>query len=448
MGLVELYLELKYKFIHFQERDKLLFKSVLTSFISKGVSFFVALISVPLTLKYLGSNDFAILSTIIATFSVVSYFDFGIGIGLQNVLPTYIAQDNKKKIIESISTVFVFLLVASIVILSIGLLAVKNFDFRIYFNLNELIDNATIGSTILTCIFIIGFGMPISIIQRIQNAYQKSYVNEMVTAICGILSLVFLLVVINLKLSLPYVLFALQGSLLVGIFFNFILSLYATKLIQINLSFIQFKTLKFMAKIGLKYFLLLMVSVGLFTVDNLFLMRYSLAENVTEYSIIFRFISLMNVPLIIFSNSLVYSYNDANARGDTVWIRSKLLNSFKIIILVSLIEGLVFLLFGEILINSWAGTSFEFPLKNSIILSLLLVFLNFNFFLSAIAVTTKYLNFTLIYFSLGVFVTIACKYALSSFLKDNYIIIILPTIFIMPVVFLMPIFYKIYKTEL
>lgn len=431
-----------------QERNRLFYIAISSSFLSKGVSLFVSLVSVPLTLKYLGSTGFAILSTIISTFSVLSYFDFGIGVGLQNILPLYIAQNSREKIVEAISTVFLFLLCASFIVVSIGFLVTNVYDLRVFFNLTESIDKVTFRNTILACIFLIGFGMPISIIQRIQIAYQKAFINEWITTIGGVLSLGLLFLVIKLHLSLPYVLLALQGALFIGILINFTSSLISSRLLQIDFKRARIQTFKSMAKIGLKYFLLLVLSVGLFTIDNFFLLRFRLPENVTEYTVCYRFISLLNVPVIIYANTFLPAYNDANAREDRAWIKKNFKYAFKIITIICVVEGIAFFFFGELLINRWAKTDFEFTYFKSISLVLLLFFLNVNFFISTIAVSVKYLNHTLKYFSVGVIITIALKFFVSHFLQGGYTSIIIPTIVVMPIFFLIPICYKIYQSDI
>jgi O-antigen/teichoic acid export membrane protein len=430
------------------ERNRLFFITALSTFFSKGVSFVVLLVSLPLTLSYLGAVNFAIVNTIISTFYMFNYLDFGVGIGVQNLLPQFIADNNSKRIVEIISTAFTFLLFAGLFVLLAGISVILLFDWRIFFNLGMSIDSKIFNWTLLSCVILIALGMPLTLIQRLQIAYQKAYINEWFVTFGNILSIIFVYLTIHYQLKLPFIIFSLQGTLVVAMALNFFYFFVITKKYPLNFSSTDKSTFKLIFQIGLKYLFLLIFSVGLFSIDNLLLLKFRSPAEVTEYMVGYRLISLFNVPVLIFSNTFLPAYNDALARNDRSWVRNIILRFIKIIAFLSFVEGIIIYFFGRSLIQIWTSQNFNYSNFDFFYFALLLIFLNFNTFFSMIAISTKYLNFTLKFFILAVSLTVLFKYLWTYNTNSGYESVILSTVLIMPMFFLLPLIIKIFKSDI
>lgn len=430
------------------ERNRLFLITVFSTLFSKGVSFLVLLVSLPLTLNFLGPTDFAIVNTIISTFGMFNYLDFGVGIGVQNLLPMYIAKNNSKRIIEILSTALSFLLIAGLIVLIIGVSVIYLFDLRHFFNLRNAIDPNIFNKTLLVSVVLIGFGIPLTLIQRVQIAYQKSYINEWFVTFGNILSLVFIYFSISNHLKLPFIVFSLQGTLILAMGFNFIYFFLISKQYKISFYETEKETFTLIFRLGIKYLFLLIFSAGLFSLDNLLLLKYRIPSEVTEYMVGYRLISLFNIPVLIFSNTFLPAYNDALARNDRSWVRNIILRFIKIIAFLSVVEGIIIYFFGRGLIQIWTSQNFNYSNSDLFYFVLLLVFLNFNTFFSMIAISTKYLNFTLKFFILAVSLTVLFKYLWIYNTTSGYESVILPTVLFMPMFFLLPLIIKIFKRDI
>jgi len=430
------------------ERNRLFLITVFSSIFSKGVSFLVLLVSLPLTLNFLGPTDFAIVNTIISTFNLFNYLDFGVGIGVQNLLPSFIVQKNNKRIIQVLSTALTFLLIAGFSVLIIGISVIYLFDWRQFFNLSNAIDQNIFKKTLLVCVILIGFGIPLTLIQRVQIAYQKSYINEWFVTFGNILSLIFIYFTITNHLKLPFIVFSLQGTLIMAMGINFIYFFLISKQYKISYYEIDKATFTLIFQLGVKYLFLLIFSVGLFSLDNLLLLKYRTPTEVTEYMVGYRLISLFNVPVLIFANTFLPAYNDALARNDRVWVRRIIIRFIKIIGLLSVIEAGIVYFFGIHLIQIWTSQNFNYSKFDLLLFVLMLIFLNFNTFFSMIAISTKYLNFTLKYFLLAVTFTILLKFIFTSLSHIGFSSVVLPTVLLMPLLFLLPLIIKIYKSDI
>ena len=87
-----------------------------------------------------------------------NYLDFGVGIGVQNLLPKYIAENNNKRVVEIISTAFSFLLIAGLFVLLAGSSMILMFDWRKFFNLGISIDRSVFNWTLLVPVVLIAMG--------------------------------------------------------------------------------------------------------------------------------------------------------------------------------------------------------------------------------------------------------------------------------------------------
>lgn len=431
-----------------QERKRLFLLTTLSTIFSKGVSFTLLLISVPLTLSYLGNTYFAITNTIISTLAMFNYLDFGIGIGVQNLLPFFIAESKKDKINQIVSTAFYVLIVSCIVVLVVGSFIIYFYDWTSIFNLKDVVKVEEVRSALLTSLLLIGFAIPLSIIQRIHNAYQKAFINEWFITLGNILSIGCLFLVIKLSLSLPYVIFALQGTLVLTVLINFLAYYKNSSKYEISFKYVELKTFRILISTGFKYLVLLIFSVGLFALDNFILLKFRSANDVTNYLLGYRLISILNVPVLILSNSFLPAYNDAIAREDRKWVSNIILNAIKLISIISFFEVLLLLAYGHDIMNLWVKAKLELSFKDYVLFSLLLVFLNFNTFFSMIAISSKYLNLSLYLFTIAVLITVSAKFILVKYIVTGYGAIIFPMIIIMPALFLIPLIFNIYKNDI
>jgi O-antigen/teichoic acid export membrane protein len=431
-----------------EERERMFMLSMVSTFLSKSISFIVVIISVPLTLQYLGTAYFAILNTIISTLSMLNYLDFGLGVGVQNLLPSYIAQNKTDDVNRIISTAFYILVFSCFLVLTVGLFFVHYYKWDDIIRLGNSVNILEVKNALIVTVILIAIAIPISLIQRIQISYQRMFINEWFITLGNVLSILGLYFIVKFDLGLTYVILVMQGFIVFSTFLNFIIHFQNPKYFKIRLNFFNFKLSRFLFLNGIKYLLLLVFSVGLFSLDNFILLRYRPTLDVTKYSIGYRLITILNIPILILTNSFLPALNDAIARNAKIWVREKILKSVIFILIISLFSMFFLLIFGKVLIRFWINSNIEFSNEDIFLLSLLLVFFNFNVFVSMIALTPRYLNHTILLFPIAVFITVLFKFLLTKYISSGFIPVIVPTILVMSIFFILPLSYRIYKNDL
>jgi O-antigen/teichoic acid export membrane protein len=440
------FLKNKFQSIQNDERTKMLFISSLSTFISKGISFFVLFLSMPMVLSYLGEIKFAIYSTIVSTINLLNYFDLGIGMGVQNILPRLISKGKSDEINSLLSTAFFFLLLSGLIIILIGLGTLDWFNWIDFFKLKN-INTIVVKNTIITIVILIGFWVPISLIQRVQSAYQQVYINEWVISIGNLIGLLFLVLSIKYKLDLPYIVFSLQGSILIAVLLNFIYSFYKFKQIKLKYSYFNISVFKNLFKTSIKYLFLSICSVGLYGVDNFLLLKYQKPIDVTLYNIAFRFTSILNIPVLIFSIPFLSSFNDAIEKNDNIWIKNIIKSALKYIGIYSIFIMIILFFEGNKFIHLWLNYDISFNSYEMTVLCLLLFFLNYNVFISMISLNSRYVNHTIPLFLISILTSVLLKIFLLTRFDLGFISVIIPTALIVPLIYLIPMLILIYKKQ-
>src|SRR5688572_30139039 len=105
-----------------RERHRLVVLATVASALAKFLSIATALISVPLTLHYLGAERYGMWMTISAVVAMLSFADFGIGNGLMNAVATAYGKDRHDTIREHVSSAFAIL--TAIAVALVALLAI------------------------------------------------------------------------------------------------------------------------------------------------------------------------------------------------------------------------------------------------------------------------------------------------------------------------------------
>ena len=81
-----------------------------SSFVSKGVTILTGLISVPLTVHYLGAERYGLWMTISSTIAFLTFADLGLGNGLLNAVSKANGLDDQADATTAVSSAFFMLL--------------------------------------------------------------------------------------------------------------------------------------------------------------------------------------------------------------------------------------------------------------------------------------------------------------------------------------------------
>ena len=100
----------------------------MTAFTARVVNIGTGLITIPLTLSYLGKEQFGLWMTLTGFVGFLTFTDMGLGIGLQNVLAECHGKEDKQNPSRYISSTLFVMTLLMVLFISIALFVLPHFD--------------------------------------------------------------------------------------------------------------------------------------------------------------------------------------------------------------------------------------------------------------------------------------------------------------------------------
>ena len=420
----------------------------MATFASKGVNLLIQLISLPLTINYLGYERFGLMATITTTLGVLTYADLGLGMGLQNKIPFLNVNNNHKEIKALISTTFWTLIAIGLIGAIVVAFSFSLIDWGAFFHVKDELSRQEAFSSVLLVVAILLLNLPFSVIQRVESALLRGYRNEFWLVASNILSLIALLVVTHFKLGVPFVILALQGVPALVLSVNFLTS-FVRHHKDLAPSILDFDTLKILPLLqDGSIFLVLQIGALISNGSDTYLISKFIGnETVAKYTIAIRLAMLFAMPMQILTASLTNSYNDAFARFDYAWLQKTTTQFFKLTFSVSSVLALILLTTGNFVLYLWLKYA-PMDINALVILAIFLFYSNFNSLISMIALSATYLRKLIILYPIAAILSLIVKVILLNYFRVSFTDILLANALLMSVFFLIPFVFIFIKSKL
>lgn len=348
--------------LDFSARDKNINRQIIFSFLAKGLGLSISLVQVPLLLNILGTESYGIWLTLLSITSWISIMDIGIGNGLRNKLAESLAVNDLEKARKYVSTSYVSLSLIMILPLVIIISILPFINLQELFNTSKNISNQTILLTLLITILSTTLAFILGLINQILFALQKNSLTAIPTLIFSVLFLLTLYVLshyINIQLvAISYLSAALSTSITIAF------SVYIfTRWSYLKPSFNYFHRpfVKDILTIGLRFFIIQIAWIVIFSTDNFLITRLFGPELVSSFNITFRLFNFISTLLSLAMIPFWSAYTEAYTKKEFTWIskRIKLMNLSMLPIILVLI---VVVYFHDLIIHSWIGDKIQTPL--------------------------------------------------------------------------------------
>ncbi len=334
-------------------------KNIIISGITKIGSIIISLVMVPLTINYVNPTSYGIWITLSSLIGWFSFFDIGFGHGLRNRLAESLAENNLKLAKKYVSTTYAILAIIITVMIIIFLLVNPFLDWTYILNAppnlaNELSRTASIVFLFFCLQFLL------KLLGTVFTANQDPSFSSLFDFIASAISLATIYILVKTtEGSLVYLSYAISISpvliLLLGSYY-----FYKGKYKEISPSFheIELKLASNLVSLGLKFFIIQISSIVVYSTNNIIISHLFGPEEVTPYNITFKLFSIITMAFTIISTPFWTAFTDAYIKNDLDWIRNvikKLMKFWNLSIIVSFI--LVFL--SPTLIEIWIGEQVE-----------------------------------------------------------------------------------------
>jgi O-antigen/teichoic acid export membrane protein len=352
------------------QRSVLAKKNIIFSFFFQGFGVFINLLFVPLLLDYLDVERYGIWLTLTSIVGWFTFFDAGLGNGLRNKLTEAIARGETELAREFVSTTY-----AIISIIFVSVLVIFYF-INPFLNWSKILNTNSVPQNELSLLALIVFTFfflkfIFNLIGIILMADQRPAINNIFGPSANFISLIIIYILT----------FSTKGAL---VLMGFILSvvpvfilLVATivlfsgryKHLRPSLKFIRWNHAGSLLGLGIKFFILQISALIIFSTSNVIITQILGVDQVTIYNIAFKY---FQIPVMLFGIIMIPIWSavtDAFAREDYEWLKRTLTKLNKISVLF--IFGIILmLLISPFVYRIWVGQEVEVPYLVSATMSL------------------------------------------------------------------------------
>jgi len=341
-----------------QQRIRRAFLSTLASAAARGTVVLTSLLSVPLTLGYLGKERFGLWMVISSLVALLGLADLGVGNGLLNVLAKAYGKDDRDAARVGVSSA-AFMLLGFSLVLGLGLaLAYPVVSWKTLLGVSSPVACAEAGPACAVFLACFLAGLPMSVVQQTYAGYQEGYLFSLFNAAGNLLGLAGVLVSVSLKAGLPYLVLSMAGApVLATLVAGAYLFWFRRPWLRPSWRWIESPAARRLLKTGLLFFLLQLTAVATFSLDNFLAARFLGAGAVSELAVAFKLFSVLNAGAALALNPLWPAYGEARARGDAVWVAKTLRRSLALTALTSLAGAGLLAVGGGWLVKVWAGAA-------------------------------------------------------------------------------------------
>lgn len=320
------------------------------------------ILSVPLTLGYLGQERYGLWMTVTSLLTLLQFADFGIGNGLLNAVALATGKDDEREARRNISSAFFSLLVIALVF-GVGFLAVyANIDWAAIYNVTEA--QAVADAAPVTAAFAAAFllALPLGVVGRAQQGYQEGYLDSLWLILGRIIGLVCVILAISLDLGLQFLVLGFVGAPVLAQAANYVTYFYIQRpAVRPALRMWDRNAAQQVIQTGFLFFALQLVVAVAFASDTIILAQVLGPAAVAAYTITFQLFSLVPMLVRVFLLPLWPAYGEAKARGDHRWVETTFAKSLRSSLLIGAPVAAGLVLAGSTLIRLWTGGVIDPP---------------------------------------------------------------------------------------
>lgn len=352
-------------------------KNILWSIFFKGSSILISLVLVPLTLSYLNTYEYGVWLTISSILTWIYFFDIGLGNGLRNKLTEALAKRENELAKIYISTTFFYMgiIAAGFYILFmiaqywLNWNAILNVDSNKVSNINSIV-------AIVFAFFCLNFVF--RLIGNIYMAYQKPAINDLLSFIGNVISLVLIYIcTIFSSGSLLYVASIFSGIPVIILIIAYPITFHYYKNITPSLRYVRPRYLNSLMALGLQFFIIQVSCIVIFMTSNLIISHLFSPEEVTPYNIAFKYFTLIITIFTIIITPFWSAITEAYTLNDMKWIKQSIPKLIIIWGILSIIT-LIMVIISPWAYRIWIGDEVKVPFSLSIFCGLYATITNWN----------------------------------------------------------------------
>ena len=335
-------------------RGKYIRLTVFTGLMARGSSMLMTIVSVPLTLNYLGTERFGLWMTVTSVVAMLTFADFGIGNGLLTVVAEASGRDDQKAIRQYVSSAFAILSGIAVCMLLVFFVFVYPLvSWTQVFNVHSPGAQAEAGPAIAALVICVAGSVSTLIVPRVELALQHGFINNLFVTIGLFISIAAIWAVSRQRGSVALLIFAMSVTPVVVGCINGILFFRRNHQYRPAWTLVNKDAAKRILNTGVLFVLLQLGLSISFASDKLIIARLLGAEAVASYSVYERVFGVGTNLMLVMLMPIWPAYAEAWARRDAEWVRRALRRSLSLSLGISAVFAALIIVFGPLIVRVW-----------------------------------------------------------------------------------------------
>lgn len=317
----------------------------------------VSLITIPLTIHYLGSERYGVWVTLSSLLSWLAISDLGFGsVALINALSESKGSGNVPATRAYISTSFFVMVGIAITLGILSILIFDNINWPTVFNVSGAVDERELAEAVSIAIMCFLLMFPGNLVHAVCAGHQETYIAHAWGIVGNISSLVALILVTRGEGNLPSLVMALSGTRMTVVIFSLIY-LFGLRYREVTPRWNMVSRAAFarLGHLGWKYLVQNLTAMVMFQSQPILISQMLGPTAVGIYSVAVKLLTLPQVIAQFFLMPLVPAYGEARGRGDWAWMQKMLKRSTKIALATGLLPTIPLMFAAPRIIHIWVG---------------------------------------------------------------------------------------------
>jgi O-antigen/teichoic acid export membrane protein len=338
------------------ERYRRVVLTTLSACLAKVIVALTLLVSVPLTLSYLGPERYGLWMTVGSIIAILSFSDFGIGNGLVNAVSEANGKDDRGLAQRYVSSAFFMLSCVSLLLLIIFGIAYPWVPWSRLFNVHSAVAMAESGPAMAVFFGCFLVNLPLGVVNRIQSGYQQGFANNLWMALGSLFGFGAVVLACKLRAGLPWLVLAMTGAPALAMLLNAVVVFRVQRPWLVPLPrHGDFEAGRRLFQLGIMFFILQVANALAYSSDNIVVAQILGPSAVTQYSVPARMFGIISMLIYTVMASLWPAYGEALARQEFDWIRRTLQRSIALGLAIAVPANLLLVLFASTLLHFWVG---------------------------------------------------------------------------------------------
>jgi O-antigen/teichoic acid export membrane protein len=331
-------------------------QAVASGGLARVLSSAIALISLPIAVRYLGAERYGVWATVTTTAVWLNLLDLGIANTLTNHISRAYALNDKRAAARYFTNA---LFASSGMALTAGIAAavlIPRIPWMRLLNVNATVSAGEVQRTVEAAIGLMLLALPCNLVSKVLAGYQELHRSNYAACAGGVGSLCGLALGIALRVSMPVLFLMSAGWFTFANLLTMLLVVGRQKpWLRPRLQLVEGSPLRELLSSGSSFFLIQVAAVVVFSSDNVIVSHYLGAAEVTPYSVTWRVVGFVAILQSLMFPALWPAYAEAYAKRDHAWIRRTFALTMIGTIALNAVCVTILLFFGRGLIRLWAG---------------------------------------------------------------------------------------------